>query len=96
MKSIGAQNKFILFIFVAESGILGLIGGTMGILFGYSIAKLGGFIAAINGLSLLKPAFPLWLTIGSLLFAFLVGAGSGLLPAIQASKLNPVDALRYE
>ena len=96
MKSIGAKNKFILLVFVAESGVLGLIGGVIGILLGYGVSYLGGRIAAIYGVTMLKPAFPLWLVIGCLLFAFLVGAGSGLLPAIQASKLNPVDALRYE
>ena len=89
-------HKFILLIFVAESGILGLIGGTIGIFLGYGFSYLGGRIAAIYGVTMLKPAFPLWLVIGCLLFAFLVGAGSGLLPSIQASKLNPVDALRYE
>jgi len=96
MKSIGAKNRFILFIFVAESGILGMIGGIIGIGFGYLIAKGGGLIAAFYGVGMLRPAFPLWLIIGCLLFAFLVGTLSGLLPSIQASKLNPVDALRYE
>jgi len=76
--------------------ILGLVGGVIGIIFGYIIAKIGGAIASAYGLSLLKPAFPWWLTAGCLLFAFLVGAGSGLIPSVQASKLNPVDALRYE
>jgi len=96
MKSIGAKNKFILLVFMTESGLLGIIGGILGIILGYIIAKIGGLIAAAYGLSLLRPAFPWWLTIGCLLFAFLVGAGSGLFPAIQASKLNPVDALRYQ
>ncbi len=96
MKSIGAKNKFILFVFITESGVLGLIGGAIGVFFGYLIAKGGGFIAASYGLSMLRPAFPLWLIIGCLLFAFFVGTGSGILPSIQASKLNPVDALRYE
>ncbi len=96
MKAIGAKNKFILFVFMTESGILGLIGGLVGIIFGYGIAKFGGYIAALYGLGMIRPAFPLWLTMGCLLFAFLVGAGSGLIPSLQASKLKPVDALRYE
>ena len=96
MKSIGAKNKLILFIFVIESGILGLIGGVIGVYLGYLVAKAGGWIAASNGLAMLKPAFPFWLMGGSLLFAFLVGVVSGLLPAIGASKQKPVDSLRYE
>jgi len=96
MKSIGAKNRFILLVFVIESGFLGLIGGIIGIIFGYLIAKGGGLIAASQGLSMLRPAFPLWLIIGCLLFAFLVGTLSGIFPARQASKLKPVDALRYE
>ena len=96
MKSIGAKNSFIVSVFVIESGILGLLGGVLGVLLGYSIAKFGGFLAVYYGVPILQPAFPLWLIVGCLLFAFLVGAGSGLLPAIQASKLKPVDALRYE
>ena len=96
MKAIGSRNRQILNVFVIESGILGLIGGILGILLGYSIAKIGQFVAKTYGLTFLKPYFPLWLIVGCLLFAFLVGAGSGLLPAVQASRQKPVDALRYE
>ena len=96
MKAIGAKNRFILFIFMFESGMLGLIGGGFGVLLGYLIAKLGQFAAAAGGLTFLAPYFPLWLTIDCLIFAFLVGALSGLFPSLQASKLKPVDALRYE
>ena len=96
MKSIGARNNDIFNIFVFESGFLGMVGGAIGILFGFLIAKLGGQIAASAGYSMLKPIFPWYLSLGCLLFAFFIGAVSGLLPAYQASKLNPVDALRYE
>ena len=96
MKAIGARNSSILFMFFMESGIIGLIGGAIGILFGYGIAKLGGFFAAASGYALLQPAFPWWLIVGCLLFSFLVGAASGYLTAQAASKLKPVDALRYE
>lgn len=96
MKAIGAENKDIRNIFIFESGFLGAIGGALGIVFGYLIAKTGEAIAAANGFASLKPAFPWWLIIGCLLFAFSVGALSGFLPAMQASKLKPVDALRYE
>ncbi len=96
MKAIGARNRYILMLFFIESGTLGLIGGGIGILLGYGLAKMGGAIAASAGYSLLKPYFPWWLTVGCLVFSFLIGAASGFFPARQASKLKPVDALRYE
>ena len=96
MKSIGAKNIDILTIFIIESGLLGTVGGIVGIIFGYIIAKAGGAIAASAGYSFLKPIFPWYLIIGCIFFAFFVGAISGLLPAYQASRLKPVDALRYE
>jgi len=96
MKAIGAQNKDILAIFLIESGFLGLIGGVIGILIGVGIGKLVEFGAAQQGLDILKASFPWYLIVGALLFSFLVGAISGVAPARQASKLKPVDALRYE
>ena len=96
MKAIGARNSDILYVFVIESGLVGAIGGIMGVFFGFLISSAGGLFASQAGFSFLKPSFPLWLTIGSIMFAFVVGAVSGLMPAIRASKLRPVEALRYE
>jgi len=96
MKAVGAQNSSILFIFVFESGLLGIIGSTVGMGLGYLIAEAGGALAKGAGYALLQPAYPYWLIIGVLLFGFLMGVFSGLAPAVQASKQKPVDALRYE
>ncbi|MEK6942748.1 MAG: ABC transporter permease [Nanoarchaeota archaeon] len=96
MKAIGARNNDILMIFVVEAGLIGLIGGALGVFLGFLISSAGGSIAAANGFALLKPAFPLSLIIGCLLFSLFVGAAAGFLPARRASKLRPVDALRYE
>ncbi len=96
MKSIGARNSTILFMFFFESGVLGLIGGSIGMLLGYGLAKFGEVIIATTGYSFLKPYFPWWLILGCLAFSFFVGAASGFFPARAASKLKPVDALRYE
>lgn len=96
MKAIGAKNSDILKIFLFESGTLGLIGGTIGILIGYVLSVLGGAILSELGYSMLQPFFPWWLWVGSFVFAISVGTLSGILPARQASLQNPVDALRYE
>lgn len=96
MKAIGAKNKTIRIIFLIESGMLGLMGGIIGIFFGYLIAKTGGNIAAAAGYASLQPAFPWWLIVSCLVFSFLVGMLSGYFPAKSASALKPVDALRFE
>ncbi len=96
MKSIGAKNSTILMMFFFESGFLGLIGGSIGMLLGYGLAKLGAMAIAAAGYSFLRPYFPWWLIVGCLVFSFMVGAVSGYFPAKAASRLKPVDALRYE
>jgi len=97
MKAIGAKNSDILWIFVIESGMLGVIGGVIGIILGYGIGKLIEYIAVVAlGTNLLRIATPWYLIVGCLLFAFLIGAFSGFFPARQASKIKPADTLRYE
>jgi putative ABC transport system permease protein len=96
MKSVGARNSDILFIFIFESGVIGLIGGILGVGLGFVVATIGGAAAAGAGFSALKPVFPLSLIIGCIIFSFIIGAIAGVMPAIRASKLHPVDALRYE
>ncbi|MEK6967840.1 MAG: ABC transporter permease [Nanoarchaeota archaeon] len=97
MKAIGATNKDILMIFLLEAGLLGMTGGLIGIIIGMGLAKLVE-IAALGafGKSLIQASFPPYLLIGALLFSFVIGSISGLWPAMQASRLKPVDALRYE
>jgi len=95
MKAIGARNKDILAIFLIESGLLGLVGGIVGALVG-----LGGALAVSrianqalgSDLFIIMISYPL--LIGAVLFSFFIGVLSGIFPAIQASKLNVVDALR--
>ena len=97
MKAIGAKNSNILMIFVIESGILGLVGGTLGLLFGITIAKSIEYVSlAFIGSDIIRANMSPYLLIGVLAFAFFIGLISGLTPSYQASKLKPVDALRYE
>jgi putative ABC transport system permease protein len=96
LKAIGARNSEIMTIFLIESGIQGTIAGVLGVCVGALLSYIGGEILASLGWSFLKPVFPLVLFIGLILFATVVGVISGILPAYNASKKNPVDSLRYE
>jgi len=97
MKAIGAKNRDIFSIFLIESGLLGLTGGVIGVLLGYGISKFIEHLAVTQlNTDLLQAAAPLYLIIGSLAFGFLIGTISGVLPAMQAARLKPADALRYE
>jgi putative ABC transport system permease protein len=96
MKSIGARNSDILILFIIEAGILGLLGGIIGLILGIGVAKSIELVASLTGFGFFKISLSPLLLFGSLLFAFVVGVVSGLLPSLNASKLKPVDALRYE
>jgi putative ABC transport system permease protein len=97
MKAIGARNSDIQNMFLIESGLLGFVGGVLGVSIGYGISKIIEIIVAnAIGADYLKPLFPPWLIIGSLIFAFVLGSISGWFPAKQAAKMNPVDALATE
>lgn len=97
MKAIGAKNSDVFVIFLIESGLLGLAGGIIGVLSGVGLAKLIEYIAArALGSTLLRASFPWYLIVGALLFSFLVGCASGTSPAMQASRMKPVEALRFQ
>ncbi len=97
MKAIGAKNKDVLLIFLVESGLLGMAGGILGVVIGILIAKLVQFAATISlGTTLIRAEVSPELIIGALAFSFVIGTVSGVLPAVQASKMRPVDALRFK
>ena len=97
MKAVGARNSDILYIFLFEAGLLGLVGGAIGVAIGYGLGKSAEFMATqALGADILQAAFPLTLIFGALAFSFVVGALAGVTPAYQASRLKPADALRYE
>lgn len=96
IKSIGARNSDIFGIFLFESGFLGFIAGVIGVLVGLGLASVGGLVLDNLGYGFLQPSFPIWLFLSCIAFATITGAISGVWPAINASRINPVDALRYE
>ncbi len=97
MKAVGARNRDVLCLFLFESGVIGFLGGFAGMIVGVLVSK--GVEIAINaayGSGTLIVAHPWFLVVGSVVFACVIGMVSGVLPARQAAKLKPVDALRYE
>ncbi len=96
IKSVGAKNSEVLGIFLFESSVLGLLAGLGGVGVGWLFSSAAGSLLDNLGYGFLSPAFPPILFIGCILFAMITGGLSGIIPAIRASKIRPVDALRYE
>ncbi len=98
MKAIGASSDAILSFFLLESGLIGSIGGLLGIILGIFSAYMLGAVAGgfgVRGLfSFASLDFFGFFVI--LIITFVIGVISGLLPALQASRLEPAEALRYE
>ena len=96
MKATGATNKFVLGLFLFESGLIAFVGGVVGVIFGILIAKGLEVGLVASGYSLLKISIGWGVILFALGFSFLVGVIFGVMPAYKASKLNVVDCLRYE
>lgn len=95
MKAIGAKNKDILIIFLIESGLLGAIGGIVGAVLGLGFAYFASIgVNAYFDSNIFVPQISLPLLFSAIAFSFLIGIASGVLPALQGSKLKPVEALR--
>jgi len=89
-KALGARRSEILWQFLVEAGLLTGLGGAAGLAMGGSLA---GLLAAFTPV---PASIPLWSVIVALLGATLTGVVFGLIPALRASKLEPVEALRAE
>ncbi len=101
MKAIGARNIDIMIIFLLNSALVGLAGGLFGIALGAGISSLlPNLISRLPGLGGgpggLQTVIPTSLLIESIVISVLIGMIAGAIPAYRASKLKPVDALRYE
>ncbi len=94
-KALGATRSNILMQFLIESVLLTLIGGAIGLLLARGIV---GLLAKSEGLlaQLGRPSISFGTILISLFFSVLVGIVFGILPANKASKLDPIEALRYE
>lgn len=89
-KAMGATSKMIRDQFLVEAIVIGQLGGLLGIVMGIMV---GNIMSVILGSSFVVP----WIWIFSgILLCVLVGLASGIFPAIKASRMNPIEALRYE
>lgn len=101
MRAMGAARRDVFALFVVESAFMGFLGGFGGVLIGYIVQGLVNF-----GLNLLARAFggsavvlfrtPLWLVFAIIAFSTSVGLLTGIVPGRRASKLNPLEALKYK
>jgi len=94
-KALGARRRDILVQFLSESSLLSLIGGLIGIGFGWLIAYIVGQVAAANNTPF-NPVVGIDAILLATIFSTAVGLFFGLYPANRAASLEPVEALRYE
>jgi len=94
LRALGWRKRQILAMIVKESLLLGAVGGVCGILFGWG---LGGLLGLLEGTwASIEPAYSGALFIQAVVVAVLAGLLGGLYPAWRATRLRPVEALRYE
>ena len=101
MKSIGASDMGISLMFTMESTIMGCFGGLGGVMIGYlagqiSILLVNLIAKSMGGQSVSLFYSPLWFVATIIIFAAIVGLLTGIVPAKNASKIDPLDALRYK
>ncbi len=101
LKSLGADERDIRILFLVESGAIGVIGASFGILLGWLIARLASLVArtimereGIDPVELF--AMPLWLVAAALSVGLIVSLIAGVYPAARAARVDPVEALRNE
>lgn len=101
LRACGAKRGTIRLLFTFEAALLGFLGGLVGLGVSYGLAKIGNIVLDKVAVQQSLPlnnliTFPLWLWLGVIGFTTLIGMLAGVYPAIRASRLNPIVALRYE
>jgi len=89
-KAIGARKKDILWQFLIEAMGISSVGGVIGIILGFTVAKV------ISSFSRIPSTIPIWSVLLGIGFSCGVGLFFGIFPSLKAAKLDPIEALRYE
>lgn len=103
LKALGATDRDVTTLFLAEASILGLAGGTAGVAVSLGLGALGNWFGRrMIEQAMLMPfegvlfSFPWWLVAGGIVFAVGVALSAALFPALRAARVDPVVALRHE
>jgi putative ABC transport system permease protein len=96
MKALGAKSRDVLKMFLTESLLTGLIGGVTGAVFGVFLGQVASALLTLTMDVPLNSVPSLEVIMAGIVFAIITGTLSGLYPSRKASKLAPVEALRYE
>jgi putative ABC transport system permease protein len=108
LKALGMKNQTVLLIFLGEAVIIGFLGAVIGVGTGWGLAQVVvrvlnfgggerfGSQAAVTGGIIINPVLTPTVLLGAMAFGLMVSVVFALYPAWRASKLKPVEALRYE
>jgi len=101
LKALGAADRDVRWLFFAEAGVMGLVGGIFGVCLGWLIGKaltLGTnmYLSRQQLPPIDLSSVPWWMVVAAIAFSFVVSLAAGIYPASRAARLNPVEALRYE
>jgi putative ABC transport system permease protein len=101
-KALGARRRHILFQFLAEAMVITAVGGVFGILLSYAVSISVGRLTLYSALAKHAEAGDIRLIVSPMILVvatsilMVVGVISGMVPALRAANLDPIEALRYE
>ena len=96
MKVIGASVRDIRMLFLTEASFIGFMGGIAGIIISFAVSKIINVVALNMGQTYNISVIPWYLAVAAVLFATLMGTAAGFMPAVRATKLSALAAIKTE